>query len=261
MEGHDRDSRLNERQYPGSHGPLQWRAGCQPALRPHRKRFLACFSPLILALAACAGDDVGADAGFQPVSVQGDGIRVEMKYFTGDNLVGEPLDGYRANHCLLVPVAAEALQKVADDLARRGLGLEVFDCYRPQRAVDHFVRWAGAPEDFSTKSQFYPREKKSQMFERGYIAERSGHSRGATVDLGLYNLQSGESLDMGTGFDFMDERSATAFPLENPEAVRNRQLLKDSMAAHGFVNYAQEWWHYTYKPEPWPEQYFDIPVE
>ncbi|WP_237060642.1 M15 family metallopeptidase [Microbulbifer sediminum] len=226
-----------------------------------RKILAAGFSLAVLALSACASEEDAGGNDFRAVAVRGEGIRVDMKYFTGDNLVGEPLDGYRANRCLLAPVAAEALVQVARDLAGRGLGLEIFDCYRPQRAVDHFVRWASAPEDFSTKAKFYPREKKSQMFELGYIAERSGHSRGATVDLGLYRLESGDSLDMGTGFDFMDERSATAFPLEDSAAIRNRQLLKEVMAAHGFVNYAQEWWHYTYKPEPWPGQYFDMPVE
>jgi len=212
----------------------------------------------IIALAGCNGESAGS--ALQLVPVTDPSVRVDMKYFSGDNLVGEPLDGYQANTCLLVPEAQKALTAVAADLQALGLGLVVFDCYRPQRAVNHFVRWAGAPEDGSTKQRFYPREEKSQMFERGYIAERSGHSRGATVDLGLYRLDSGKLLDMGTGFDFMDERSATEYSLENSQAQQNRMLLRDAMSAQGFKNYAQEWWHYTFKPEPWPDQYFDVPV-
>ncbi|MBB5210756.1 uncharacterized protein YbbC (DUF1343 family) [Microbulbifer hydrolyticus] len=194
------------------------------------------------------------------VAVSGDHLKIAMRYVTPENLVGQPLDGYRENLCMLTPVAAEALKEVAANLAQDGLGLELFDCYRPQRAVDHFVRWAAAPEDHTTKADFYPREEKSRMFERGYIAERSGHSRGATVDLTLYRLDSGEALDMGTGFDFMDERSATEYPLSDTTARANRLRLRAAMEAEGFTNYAQEWWHYTFKPEPYPDTYFDVPV-
>ncbi|WP_193164811.1 M15 family metallopeptidase [Microbulbifer hainanensis] len=212
-----------------------------------------------LAATACAGTAGRADPGLVPVT--GEHIRVELRYFSGENLVGERLDGYRANRCLLVPAAREALQKVAADLAARGLGLVTFDCYRPQRAVDHFVRWAGQPENFSTKAAFYPREEKARLFEHGYIAARSGHSRGATVDLGLYRLNDGGLVNMGTSFDFMDARSATDFALADREAHDNRMLLRDTMTARGFHNYPQEWWHYTFKPEPWPDHYFDVPVQ
>ena len=221
------------------------------------KRIISIFLAFA-AVAGCHGETTGSM--LQLVPVTDPSVRVDMKYFSGDNLVGEPLDGYQANTCLLVPEAQEALKGVAADLQALGLGLVVFDCYRPQRAVNHFVRWASAPEDGSTKERFYPREEKSQMFARGYIAERSGHSRGATVDLGIYNLDSGELLDMGTGFDFMDERSATEHALENSRAHQNRMLLRDAMSSRGFKNYPQEWWHYTFKPEPWPDQYFDVPV-
>lgn len=210
-----------------------------------------------LALPAAAGEEAQP----QLVPVSAENIRVELKYFSGDNLVGERLDGYRANRCLLVPEAREALRTVAADLLERGLGLVVFDCYRPQRAVNHFVRWAAQPEDFSTKAEFYPREQKEKLFERGYIAARSGHSRGATVDLGLYRLADGELLNMGTHFDFMDERSATEYALEDHIAHDNRMRLRKAMTARGFHNYAAEWWHYTFKPEPWPDRYFDLPVE
>ena len=222
------------------------------------KQQLACLL-IVLTATAGAGTAELADPGLAPVSAES--IRVDLRYYSGENLVGERLDGYRANHCLLVPAAREALEQVAADLAVRGLGLVTFDCYRPQRAVDHFVRWAGQPEDFSTKAAFYPREEKARLFERGYIAARSGHSRGATVDLGLYRLKDGELVNMGTGFDFMDARSATDFALADREAHDNRMLLREAMTARGFHNYPQEWWHYTFKPEPWPDRYFDVPVE
>lgn len=194
------------------------------------------------------------------VAVEHENIKVALRYFGPDNLVGKPLDGYEANRCFLAADAAAAIEAAAADLAKEGLGLELFDCYRPQRAVNHFVRWAAAPEDHTTKAAFYPREQKDQMFERGYIAERSGHSRGATVDLTLYALSTGAALDMGTSFDFMDERSATEYPLQSAGARENRMLLRGAMERHGFVNYAQEWWHYTYKPEPFPDTYFDFPI-
>ncbi|WOX04733.1 M15 family metallopeptidase [Microbulbifer pacificus] len=206
---------------------------------------------------------VAADIANVPafVAVEGPNIKVSMRYFTKSNLVGEPLDGYQANRCLLAPEAANALLATARVLEEHGLGLELFDCYRPQRAVNHFVRWASAPEDYSTKPDFYPSEEKSELFARGYIAERSGHSRGATVDLTLYQLDTGEELNMGTSFDFMDEQSATEFPLVDAAARENRLKLRTALEAQGFVNYTQEWWHYTYKPEPWPETYFDAPVQ
>ena len=187
--------------------------------------------------------------------------RLDIKYYSEDNLVGQVLDGYLAAVCLLLPEAATALSKVASDLSQKGYGLLIFDCYRPQQAVSHFMRWSKAPEDYRSKAAFYPNEHKQQLFERGYIAERSGHSRGATVDLGLYDLVTGRPIDFGTRFDFMDERSATGFDLQDKQAKKNRQLLLKAMSKHGFVNYPQEWWHYTYQPEPYPDSYFNMPVQ
>lgn len=232
-------------------------------------RLLAALLTITTALALLSGCDnkahtpavAGAVRAPVFVAVEGVNIKVSMRYFTANNLVGEPLDGYQANRCLLAADAANALRATALVLAEQGFGLELFDCYRPQRAVNHFVRWASAPEDHTTKRDFYPREEKSQLFERGYIAERSGHSRGATVDLTLYRLDTGDEVNMGTSFDFMDERSATEFPLADAAARENRLRLRAALEAQGFVNYAQEWWHYTYKPEPWPETYFDVPVQ
>lgn len=214
--------------------------------------FLMCS----IGISGCADQPPAPDF----VAVSGAGIELDIKYFTGDNLVGERLDGYLAPSCWLARSAANALQKVAVGLAEQGLGLLIFDCYRPQTAVNHFVRWAASPEDLSTKPLYYPNEEKARLFERGYIAERSGHSRGATVDLSVYRLADGKALDMGTGFDYMDESSATAYEPVSETVRANRDLLLAAMTAQGFVNYAQEWWHYTYKPEPYPDTYFSQPV-
>jgi D-alanyl-D-alanine dipeptidase len=135
----------------------------------------------------------------------------------------------------------------------------MFDCYRPQRAVDHFVRWSSDPADQKTRARYYPNEDKAKMFEKGYIDRRSGHSRGSTVDITLADA-TGKELDMGTGWDFMDPSSATEYPALPETARRNRLMLKSLMAAHGFRNYAGEWWHYTLEEEPWPDRYFDVPV-
>lgn len=190
-------------------------------------------------------------------------IIITMRYQGYENFVGTPVDGYRENLCLLTPEAARALDGVQRQLNGIGLGLIVYDCYRPQQAVDHFVRWASDLDDNRTKVRYFPNEPKSQMFERGYIARRSGHSRGSTVDVALVRLGAGaryQLLDMGSPWDFFDPRSATAFADLMVEQKYHRRLLLMAMTAEGFVNYDKEWWHYTLKSEPYPETYFDLPV-
>ncbi|WP_434587942.1 M15 family metallopeptidase [Streptomyces sp. A5-4] len=208
----------------------------------------------------------------------------EMRYATGHNFMGEPVDGYRRPVCILTGPAAKALQQTQLKLLRRGYSLKVYDCYRPQRAVDHFVRWAKDLEDEAMKKEFYPRVDKSRLFADGYIAEKSGHSRGSTVDLTIVRLPAeptrpylpGEpltscyapkaerfpdnSVDMGTGYDCFDTLSHTDDPRIGGEQRANRQLLKGSLADAGFVNLAEEWWHYTFKPELFPDTFFDFPV-
>lgn len=213
-------------------------------------------------------------------------IAQEMRYFTDYNFVGEPIDGYEAPECILTREAAEALKLVAQDLAQEGLGLKVYDCYRPQRAVDHFIRWF-RNEDQTMKRAFYPAEPKDLLFRRGFISARSGHSRGSTMDLTLVRLPVEESilteypstrddfsicyhergkrldehdLDMGTAYDCLDPESATFMMVIEGEVLENRQKLVDAMARRGFVNYAQEWWHFTLRGEPFPDRYFDFPV-
>jgi D-alanyl-D-alanine dipeptidase len=217
---------------------------------------------LLLALGAPAA--LAQPAGFVDAATAVPGLAVEMRYFGTHNFVGTRIDGYEAPRCLLARQAAVALAGVERDLAARGLGLKVFDCYRPARAVAHFVRWTGALADLKTKAEFYPRTDKRNLFKEGYISSRSGHSRGATVDLTLVRLDAGAELggelDMGTPFDFFGPQSWPSYPGISDEARRNRALLAEAMRRGGFRPYAREWWHFTLAREPFPSTYFDFPV-
>jgi D-alanyl-D-alanine dipeptidase len=198
-------------------------------------------------------------AGFVDVATIVPGLVVDMRYFGTHNFVGAKVDGYEAPACLLTRQAAAALSAVQRDLAPRNLGLKVFDCYRPVRAVAHFVRWA-RDGDTRTKAEFYPDIDKRSLFREGFIASRSGHSRGSTVDLTLVALPGGEELDMGTPFDLLSYRSSVSGPV-SPQQRANRKILADAMRARGFVPYAKEWWHFTLHNEPFPNSYFDFPVK
>ncbi|MFE0134801.1 M15 family metallopeptidase [Streptomyces sp. NPDC059037] len=208
----------------------------------------------------------------------------EMRYVTPHNFVGEPIDGYKKPMCILTEPAAKALHKAQRKLLREGYSLKVYDCYRPQRAVDQFVRWAEDLDDERMKAEFYPHVDKSRLFEDGYIAAKSGHSRGSTLDLTVVKLPAlptrpyvpGEALtpcygpqderfpdnsvDMGTGFDCFDTLSHTDDPRVTGEQRANRDLLRGTLTEVGFVNLPEEWWHFTYKPELFPDTYFDFPV-
>jgi D-alanyl-D-alanine dipeptidase len=186
------------------------------------------------------------------------GLVVDMRYFGTNNFVGARVDGYEAPVCVLTHQAATALAAVQRDLKPRGLGLKVFDCYRPVRAVRNFVRWARDP-DTSTKAEYYPHVAKGNLFREGYIASRSGHSRGSTVDLTLVRLEGHEPLDMGTPFDFLSPQSGQHGKV-SAEARANRKILADAMRARGFIPYDKEWWHFTLRNEPFPNSYFDFPV-
>lgn len=186
------------------------------------------------------------------------GLVVDMRYFGARNFVGARVDGYEAPVCVLSQQAATALAAVQRDLGSRGLGLKVFDCYRPARGVRHFVRWA-RDGDNSTKAEFYPHVAKGNLFREGYIASRSGHSRGSTVDLTLVRLPGHDELDMGTPFDFLSPQSGQHGRV-SADARANRKLLADAMRARGFIPYDKEWWHFTLRNEPFPNSYFDFPV-
>ena len=212
---------------------------------------------LLLALPARAQE---RPASFVDAATVVPGLVVEMRYVTDNNFVGRPIDGYEKPLCLLTRQAAQALAAVARDLEPRGLKLKVFDCYRPQRAVAHFVRWARNLGDVAMKAEFYPRVDKSTLFRDGYIAARSGHSRGSTADLTLARRSDGQELDMGTPFDFLSPRSNTSNPNVSAAARKNRALLAAAMGKRGFRPYDKEWWHFTLRGEPFPETHFDFPV-
>ncbi|MFI1468209.1 M15 family metallopeptidase [Streptomyces wuyuanensis] len=234
--------------------------------------------------AARAASEPKAPEEFVALSSVDPTILHEMRYTTAHNFVGEPIDGYHRPVCIVTRPTARALRKAQRTLLRRGYSLKVYDCYRPQRAVDHFVRWAEDLGDERMKKEFYPQVDKSRLFEDGYIAAKSGHSRGSTVDLTLVPLPAGKtrpyvpgeplvpchapqserfpdkSADMGTGFDCFDTLSHTEDPRVRGVQRANRQLLKDTLAGVGFVNLPEEWWHFTHKPELFPDTYFDFPV-
>lgn len=191
-------------------------------------------------------------------------IVVDLRYVTKNNFVGRPVDGYEQSRCILTQEAATALKRVQDELRPYRLGLKVFDAYRPQRAVDHFVRWSRDESDQQIKEKYYPGVAKGDLFRQGYIATRSGHSRGSTVDLTIVSLRKGDArkeLDMGTPFDFFGRESWIDNTNLTPQQRANRLLLREIMTKHGFRPYDKEWWHFTLQDEPYPETYFDFPVK
>ena len=185
---------------------------------------------------------------------------LDVRYYTTYNFVGARVDGYEQPVVLLTKEAAAALARVNADMRQRGLRLVIYDAYRPQRAVDHFVRWAEDVSDARMKPVFYPDVDKPELFERGFIARRSGHSRGSTVELTLFDEKRGTPLDMGGPFDFFGELSHPDYAGVTPAQHANRMLLRDVMMKHGFRPLSTEWWHFTLKDEPYPDTYFDFPV-
>ncbi len=211
-------------------------------------------------------------------------VVLDIRYHTDHNFLGTRVDGYEAPKCLLTAPAAEALAKLQTELQAMSLSLKVYDCYRPQRAVDHFVRWAQDINDTKTQAEFYPTVDKRNLFRDGYIAQKSSHSRGSTVDLTIVPvptpaqepytaaqplhacyLPAGErfhdsSIDMGTGFDCFHELSHPGNLQVGQQQRTHRLLLRTLMDKHGFQPYEKEWWHFTLRNEPFPDTYFDFPV-
>jgi D-alanyl-D-alanine dipeptidase len=245
----------------------------------------ASLALLLIMIAQSARAQAPVPAGFVDAAAVVEGLVVDMRYFGTNNFVGEKIDGYERPRCLLSAPAANALAAVQRNLAARGLGLKVLDCYRPARAVAHFIRWAKNINDVKRKAEYYPDIDKRDLFKLGYLATRSGHSRGSTVDLTLVKLpprrqeryRRGDRLrdcagpvrrrfrdntiDMGTGYDCFD-------PVSHPYNARirgkqraNRLKLREPMIAAGFKGLETEWWHFTLKSEPYPETFFDFPVE
>ena len=203
--------------------------------------------------------DLHIPDGFVSVSEVIPDVLLDVRYYSTYNFVGERVDGYEAPVVLLTKEAADALALVNADMRRKSLRLVLYDGYRPQRAVDHFVRWAESADE-SMRAAFYPDVEKRDLFERGFIARRSGHSRGSTVDLTLLEEKTGMLLDMGGPFDFFGELSHPDCPGVTPAQHANRMLLRQAMLDHGFKPLSTEWWHFTLKDEPYPDTYFDFPV-
>ena len=211
-------------------------------------------------------------------------IVIELRYNSSFNFIGENIDGYKNNRCILTIDMAKALKKVQNELQAMGLGLKVYDAYRPQMAVDHFLRWSNNESDTLTKKEFYPTLTKKELLENRYIATKSSHSRGSAIDLtivsfppseqkpfkiedqwdcskGNYASQRDNSLDMGSSYDCFHEVSHTGSRIITPQQRANRLLLKSLMEKQGFRNYHKEWWHYNFINETFPETYFNFPVD
>ena len=185
---------------------------------------------------------------------------LDIRYYTTYNFVGARIDGYEAPVAVLTREAADALKFVRDDMKAQGLRLVIYDAYRPQRAVDHFARWAEDIADTRMKAVFYPDVDKADLFEKGFIARRSGHSRGSTVDLTLLDEATGKLLDMGGPFDFFGELSHPDYAGVTAQQHENRMLLQSSMVKRGYKPLSTEWWHFTLVDEPYPKTFFDFPV-
>ncbi len=252
------------------------------------KRHLLVFAAVVISLLAgspgVAQAQVKAPADFVDLGRADPTILMDIRYRTAHNFVGRPIDGYLEPLCIVTRPTAEAIKRVQAGLRARGYTLKMYDCYRPQRAVDHFAAWAEDLDDTLTKAEFYPDVDKSTLFEDGYISYRSGHSRGSTVDLTIVKLPPvpqrpyvpGEPLvscyapvwqrfpdntiDMGTGYDCFDPRANTFDPRITGRPLANRLLLRDAMVAAGFKVYELEWWHFTLVGEPYPATFFDFPV-
>ncbi|MBO6189212.1 MAG: M15 family metallopeptidase [Alloprevotella sp.] len=205
---------------------------------------------------------------------------LEIRYYATYNFVGTRIDGYEQPTALLTREAAKALKAVSDDVVAQGYRLKIYDAYRPQKAVDHFVRWAANVPDTTMKPYFYPDLDKSVLFKLDYIIEKSGHTRGSTLDLTLFDMRTGKEVDMGGTFDWFGPESHPDFcgnpdtgvytgdnsksPTHRsitPEQFHNRMILRKAMLAHGFKPLSTEWWHFTLKDEPFPNTYFTFPVK
>lgn len=198
--------------------------------------------------------------GFVYLSNVDNSIIQDIRYFTKNNFIGKPITGYAAAQCMLTWQAAQALAEVQQQLKQQGLGLKVFDCYRPQRAVNEFIAWSRDYSDQKMKQQYYPHINKEDVFKLGYVAMRSGHTRGSTIDLTLVKLKNKQEINMGTHFDFLDETSHPLASDISQSAQQNRLYLQKVMEENGFAPLDTEWWHFTLKNEPYPDTYFDFIV-
>ena len=251
-------------------------------VRASMKKTLFLFAAAMVALsvAACRTERSDPPPGFVYLAEAVPDAILEVRYYSTYNFVGDRVRGYERPTPMLTAEAAEALKAVSDELRPMGYRLKIYDSYRPQRAVDHFVEWAQDTDDTRMKAYFYPDLDKSVLFPQGYIMAKSGHSRGSTVDLTLFDMNAGKEADMGGTFDWFGREShpdwggdpetreyTGGFPGDAPagrritaEQFRNRMLLRTVMLKHGFKPLDEEWWHFTLDNEPYPDTYFDYPV-
>ena len=185
---------------------------------------------------------------------------LEIRYYSTYNFVGDRIDGYEEPVALLTKEAAAALNEVSAELLEKGYRLKIYDAYRPQEAVTNFVEWAQDEDDTRMKEYFYPELEKDVLFPQGYIAEHSGHSRGSTVDLTLFDMTTEKEVDMGGTFDYFGELSHPDYTDITEEQYANRMILREAMMNHGFKPLEEEWWHFTLENEPYPDTYFTFPV-
>ena len=188
-------------------------------------------------------------------------LEVELRYYSDNNFVGSRIDGYTSDKLILTYDVVIALKKVQEELQQKNLGLKIYDGYRPQRGVNHFILWAKDLNDTINKKYFYPNVAKKDLFKEEYIASRSGHSKGSTVDLTIINTVTKTELDMGSPYDFFGHESWVNYQAISPTQKANRQLLQQVMFKYGFRNYLKEWWHFTLKNEPFPKTYFDFVIK
>ena len=199
--------------------------------------------------------------GFSYVKDFAPSIQKELRYCSHNNFMGVPVDGYEEPVLITSTKTAMALAKVQKELVKKGLSLKIFDAYRPQTAVNHFVRWARIPNDTLTKKQYYPDVNKRHLFKLGYIATKSGHSRGSSVDLTIVHIATNTELDMGSPYDFFGVISHPDYKNLTKQQKANRYLLRKVMVSNGFRPYKNEWWHFTLNNEPFPKTYFDFPIK
>lgn len=219
------------------------------------------FAVLALVFASCGNKKAneGSENFVVITDVVPDAI-LEIRYYSTYNFVGERIDGYEQPIALMTKQAADSLKVVSDELRKHGYRIKIWDSYRPQRAVNHFIRWAEDLQDTTMKHIFYPMVDKSLLFEQNYIMAKSGHSRGSTIDLTLVDEQTGLELDMGSPFDWFGEESHPDYMDLTPTQLANRLVLRHAMLSHGFVGLDSEWWHFTLADEPFPDTYYDFPV-
>ena len=211
---------------------------------------------------ASAADNFSDDSsGFVVLSDVVPDIIQEIRYYSTYNFVGDRIDGYENPVAYLTKEAAAALKEVSDEVIKKGYRLKIYDAYRPQTAVNHFARWAEDLKDTRMKKYFYPNLDKSVLFKQGYIDYKSGHSRGSTVDLTLFDMKTGKEVDMGGTFDYFGIQSHPDYKKITKKQFNNRMILRNAMTNHGFRPLSTEWWHFTLNNEPYPDTYFDFSVK